>query len=75
MYTSSSIIRTYFLMIEKLNEDLKTLISNNFILTSKSVCNFEEINDLLFCNMDMHETRKATCKKVQICATVKDCNL
>ena len=39
------------------------------------MCSFEEINDLLFCNMNMHEARKATCKKVQICATVKDCNL
>ena len=75
MYTSSSIIRTYFLMMEKLYENLKALISNNFILTSKSVCSFEEINDLLFCNMNMHEARKATCKKVRICATVKDCNL
>ena len=45
------------------------------LMQSKSVCSFEEINDLLFCNMNMHEARKATCKKVQICATVKDCNL
>ena len=67
---------TYILSYDgKLYEDLKALFSNSLILTSKSVCSFEEINDLLFCNMNMHETRKATCKKVRICATVKDCNL
>lgn len=25
--------------------------------------------------MNMHGTRKVTCKKVQLCATVRDCNL
>lgn len=44
-------------------------------MVSKSVCSFEETNDLLFCNMNMHGTRKVTCKKVQLCATVRDCNL
>lgn len=52
---------------------IKKIISD--ITNSKSVYDFEETNDLLFCNMNMHETRKVTRKKVQICATVIDCNL
>ena len=48
-------------------------ILNN--ITSKSVYGFEETNDLFIWNMVMHEARKATCKKVRLCATVRDCNL
>ncbi len=32
-------------------------------------------NDLLFWNMNMHETRKVTCKRVKVGATVRDRNL
>ena len=48
-------------------------ILNN--ITSKSVYGFEETNDLFIWNMVMHETRKATCKKVRLWATVRDGNL
>ena len=43
--------------------------------TSKSVCDYEEKNNLLSCNMDMYNARKVLCKKVQVIATVRDCNL
>ena len=39
---------------------IKKIISD--ITNSKSVYDFEETNDLLFCNMNTHEARKATCE-------------
>lgn len=77
-YTSSSIICTYFLYLTDSqiiwkHPMIKKIISD--ITKSKSVYDFEETNDLLFCNMNMRETRKVTRKKVQICATVIDRNL
>lgn len=36
---------------------------------------FEGKIDLLFCNMDTQIARKAICEKVQVCATVRECNL
>lgn len=42
---------------------------------SKSVCDYEEKNNLLFCNMDTYGTRKVSCEKVRVIATVSDRNL
>nr|DAF38006.1 MAG TPA: hypothetical protein [Caudoviricetes sp.]DAZ72205.1 MAG TPA: hypothetical protein [Caudoviricetes sp.] len=33
---------------------------------------YEEKNNLLSCNMDIYDTRKVLCKKVQVIATVRD---
>lgn len=49
------------------------LVSN--ILYSKSVHDYIEKSDLLFCNMDTHLTRKVKCEKVRLSATLRDCNL
>lgn len=43
--------------------------------TSKSVYDCKEKNNLLFCNMNTHKTRKVICEKVQVGATVIDRNL
>ena len=42
---------------------------------SKSVCDYEEKNNLLFCNMNTYNTRKVLCEKVRVIATVSDRNL
>ena len=44
-------------------------------ITSKSVYDYMEKNNLLFCNMNTHEARKVTCEKVRVLATVTDSNL
>ena len=44
-------------------------------ITSESVYDFREKNILLFCNMNTYGTRKVTYEKVQVSATVTDCNL
>ena len=43
--------------------------------TSKSVYDCKEKNNLLFCNMNTHKTRKVICEKVQVNATVIVCKL
>lgn len=47
----------------------------NIYLYSKSVHDYIEKSDLLFCNMDTHLTRKVKCEKVRLSATLRDCNL
>lgn len=55
---------------------IKNTYANGYdIISSKSVCDRKEKNDLLSCNMDTHETRKVTCEKVQLSATLRDRNL
>ena len=44
-------------------------------ITSKSVYDLKEKNNLLFWNMDTLETRKVTSERVQVGATLRDCNL
>lgn len=59
---------------EQREPDLVSNILYNY-LYSKSVHDYIEKSDLLFCNMDTHLTRKVKCEKVQLSATLGDCNL
>ena len=71
MYTSSS-KEEYILLI---TEIIKVNNLGSWKHKSKSVYDYMEKNNLLFCDMNTHEARKATCEKVRVLATVTDRNL
>lgn len=61
--------QTHTLSFRKIS--IKASILLIFKKKAKSVCDHKETSDLLSCKMDTHEARKATCEKVQVCATVR----